>query len=167
MKFICSKEQLDQQLQHVSRIIIVRYNSAVLSNLLLETDEKIVRISGTDLEMTVTTYIDAEVQQEGAFTVPAKVFQDFIHQNPDEKIEIKLQSNEIWCKSKKVEAHIPGIEPEEYPALPKIQEKHRLVLPATQFMDAMRQVVIACATDLARPTLTGIHMDFSGGTATF
>lgn len=167
MKFTCDKEELDKQLQHLGRIITVRHTMPVLSNLLLETDGEIVRISGTDLELALTTHIQATVKQEGAFTVPAKIFQDFIHQNPDEEIEITLEGNELICSSKQVTARLAGIDPEEYPALPKVKEEQRAVVPAQAFIETMRQVVIACATDPARPVLTGIQSEFKEGEATF
>ena len=63
MKFTCSKDLLDKQLQNVSRIIAVRASQPILSNMLLETDEKILRISGTDLEMAMATYLPAQVEQ--------------------------------------------------------------------------------------------------------
>lgn len=167
MKFTCKKEELDRQLQHVSRIITVRHSLPVLSNLLLETDDTVLRISGTDLELAMTTTVPATITQQGAFTVPAKLFQEFIHQNPDEEIEFKLEGSELLCKSKRVQARLAGIDPEEYPSLPKVAEEQRIILSAQPFIEAMRQVVIACALDPARPVLTGVMAQFEDDTATF
>jgi DNA polymerase-3 subunit beta len=167
MKFTCDKEELDKQLQHLGRIITVRHTMPVLSNLLLETDGEIVRISGTDLELALTTHIQATVKQEGSFTVPAKIFQDFIHQNPDDQIEITLEGSELICASKQVTARLAGIDPEEFPALPKVKEEQRVVVPAQAFVETMRQVVIACAADPGRPVLTGVQAEFKDNEALF
>jgi DNA polymerase-3 subunit beta len=167
MKFTVSKTLLDRQLQFVSRVITVRQSVPVLSNVLIETDGKILRLSGTDLELAVTTHLPAEIGQEGAFTVPAKMFQEFIHQNPDEEISVSLESFELVCTSAKVQGRIPGMDPEEYPALPKVEKAKRIVLPLKGFVDRIKQVVIACAADQARPVLTGIYAQFTEDTATF
>ncbi|MBU6389611.1 DNA polymerase III subunit beta [Patescibacteria group bacterium] len=166
MKFSCSKEQLDKQLQQVARIITVRNSLPVLSNVLLETDDKILRISGTDLEIAMTTYLPAKVEQEGTFTVPAKVFQEFIHQNPDDTINFSLESFELVCRSQKVTGRIAGIDADEFPPLPKVEKATKVRLPFLELVDALKQVVIACAIDQARPVLTGVYMQLTGGAVT-
>jgi DNA polymerase-3 subunit beta len=166
MKFTCSKEQLAKQLQHVSRIVAVRSNLPILSNLLLETDGSILRISSTDLELAVTTHIPATIEQEGTFTVPAKLFQDFITQNPDEEISFHLEGHELVCASQRVEARVTGIDPDEFPALPKVKKGSTVKFQVTTFVDAMKQVIIACANDPSRPVLTGIYVNLENDTAT-
>jgi DNA polymerase-3 subunit beta len=166
MKFTCQKEALLKHVQHVSRVVTVRSNLPILSNLLLETDKKILRISSTDLEVAVTTYIPAEIAQEGSFTVPAKLFQEFVGQNPDEEITFHLESFELVCKSKRVEARVTGMDPEEYPQLPQVTEGTRVKFEVGKFVEVMKQVVIACATDPSRPVLTGVYLNLEGDTAT-
>jgi DNA polymerase-3 subunit beta len=130
----------------------------VLSNVLIETDKDAIRITGTDLELAVSARVSAVVEQEGAFTVPAKVFQELVHQNPDQELSFRLEGNELVCKGAKVEARLAGIDPEEYPALPTIEEKTHFTLLAAPFIEAVKQVMIACAADTARPVLTGMLM---------
>ncbi len=156
MKFTCNREALDKQLQYVSRVVTIRHTLPILSNLLLETDEGKISISGTDLELAIATHVAADIEQQGSFTVPAKLFQDFVHQNPDSEITFSLESNELICRSEQVEARIPGIDADEYPALPNIEEKNRIILDTKVFTDALKQTVIACATDPGRPVLTGV-----------
>lgn len=156
MKFSCNREELDRQLQYVSRVVTPRSTLPVLSNLLLETDGDKVRISATDLELAIATHVTATIEQEGSFTVPAKLFQDFIHQNPDTEVSFSLQSHELHATSSQVNAQIPGIEAEEYPPLPTMQEKGAVSLAGQEFVAALKQVVIACAQDQGRPVLTGV-----------
>lgn len=167
MKFTVSKEQLDRQLQNISRVITVRQSLPILSNLLLETDKDILRISGTDLELAMTSYLPAKISQEGTFTVPAKVFQEFVHQVPDSQIEFTLEAFDLICKSQKVEGRIAGIDAEEYPVLPKVEASKKIKLPLKSFVEAMKQVVIACAADQTRPVLNGIFAQFIEDQAIF
>ncbi len=157
MKFTCTRELLDRQLQYVSRVVTMRSTVPILSNLLLETDGSTLRISGTDLELAMATVVEAQVEQEGSFTVPAKLFQEFVHQNPDKEITFHLRSHELVCTSAKVEATIPGIDAEEYPALPQVKETSQVSMAAGPLVAALKQVVIACAQDPGRPVLTGVY----------
>lgn len=158
MKFTCSKELLNRHLQFISRIITARSTLPVLSNILLETDKNILRITGTDLELAMTTYLPAEVEQEGTFTVPAKIFQEFVHQNPDETISFTLESFELIGKSNKVLGRISGLDSEEFPSLPKVEKSTLVRLPFQEMIEALKQVVTACALDQSRPVLTGVYV---------
>lgn len=166
MKFSVSRDALDWQLQYISRVVAIRQSLPVLSNVLLETDGKILRMSGTDMELAVTTYLPAEVEQEGTFTVPAKLFQEFVHQNPDETLHFHLESYELVCTGSKVNGRITGMDADEYPSLPKVEEGKRLTLPALAFVEALKQVVIACALDTSRPVLTGVYLQLNHDVAT-
>lgn len=135
----------------------MRSTLPVLSNLLLETDKKYLRISATDLELAIATHVEAKIEQEGSFTVPAKLFQEFIHQAPESELEFQLLSNELICSGQNVKARIPGIESDEYPGLPNVEEEQILQLPAAALVEGLKQVVVACAQDQGRPVLTGVY----------
>jgi DNA polymerase-3 subunit beta len=139
----------------------------ILSNLLLETDKGFIRISATDLELAIATTVPATIEQQGSFTIPAKLFQDFVHQNPDSEVSFLLKSSELTCTSEQVTATIPGIDPEEYPPLPVVKETTEVVLGLQDVVDALKQVVIACAQDQGRPVLTGVLTKFSPEGTTF
>ena len=167
MKFSCSKDALDKQLQYISRIITTRSTVPVLSNVLLETDGQILRLSGTDLDLTITTHLPAQVEQEGTFTVPAKVFQEFVHQNPDETLHFNLESYELVCTSNKVSARLSGMDSDEFPALPRVEKGKVFTLSLPEFVESMKKVVIACALDASRPALTAVQAIFEKERAIF
>ncbi len=167
MKFTASKQLLDQQLQHISRVVTTRQSVPILSNVLIETDEGIVRFSGSDIDLAVTTHMPADISEQGAFTVPAKVLQEFVHQNPDDAITFTLEGMELVAKSAKVIARMGGMDADEYPPLPQMDRGVRIVLPLQGFVDVVKQVIIACANDQSRPVLTGVFARFSDDFATF
>jgi DNA polymerase III subunit beta len=166
MRFRIRTSILDQQLQHISRIVTTRQSVPVLSNVLIETDKEIVRLSGSDIDIAVTTYAPATILEEGAFTVPARVLQEFVHQNPDDELEIGLESYELVLHSQKVDGRIAGMDADEYPPLPEVKKGIRVVLPLQSFVSSVKQVAIACANDLARPALTGVSLQFVDDTVT-
>jgi len=158
MKFSCSREILDKHLQHLTRIVTVRHSLPVLSHILIETDKDVLRLSGTDLEIAVTTHLPANVEQEGTFTLPARIFSEFVHQNPDETLTFSLESYEMVCKGEKVTARITGLDSDDFPPLPKLEAGKTVRLPANDFIIAVKQVSIACANDVSRPVLTGVKV---------
>ena len=166
MRFRCNKEALDRQLNYVSRVVTIRSNAPVLSNVLIETDGQRLRLTGTDMELTVSTYLSATVEQEGTFTVPAKLLQEFVHQNPDEELEFTLESFELICSSSKVKGRLSGLDADEFPSLPKVENGKRLALPLIELVQGLKQVVIACAADQTRPVLTGVYLRLEDNVAT-
>jgi DNA polymerase III subunit beta len=156
MQFTCSREILDRQLQFISRVVTTRHTLPILSNLLVETDEGLIRISGTDLELAIATTVPAEITQQGSITIPAKLFHEFIHHNPDAEVTITVVGSVVECTSKQVSAKIPCIDADEYPSLPVIPAQEELQLDTESVVEALKQVVIACATDPGRPTLMGV-----------
>jgi DNA polymerase-3 subunit beta len=166
MKFRCSKEALDKQLSYVSRVVTVRSTAPVLSNVLLETDGQILRMTGTDMELTVATYLPAEIEQEGTFTVPAKLLQEFVRQNPDDELSFSLESFELVCSGEKVSGRLAGLDADEFPSLPKVENGKLIRLGLIELVESLKNVVIACAQDTTRPVLTGVYIHLNDDMAT-
>jgi DNA polymerase III subunit beta len=160
MQFTCSQPILDRHLQAITRIVSSRTSVPVLANILIETDKDVVRFSTTDLELAMTTQVAAVVEQEGTFTVPARIFADFVHQNPDQELHLHREGYELVVQSKSVDVRIGGMDAEEYPPLPRVEDGTRVHLPAQDFVDGLKKVMGACAQDYSRPVLSGICMQF-------
>ena len=83
MKVIVKREDLAQGLRAVAKAISSRTTLPVLSNVLVATDEKRLRLSATDLELAITAWVPAKVEEEGATTVPARTFSDLVGLLPE------------------------------------------------------------------------------------
>lgn len=161
MHFSLQRDELDRMLAHIARVVTVRHSLPVLGNVLIETDGKAVRLSGTDLEIAASASVTAEVLQEGTFTVPAKVLQEFVHQVSDRVLTVKREGQELVIVGETAEGRIVGLEATEYPSLPEVPDEQRVVLPGVELASALKQVVLACAADSARPVLTSVLFRFS------
>lgn len=166
MHFSLQRDELDRMLAHVARVVTVRHSLPVLGNVLIETDGKAVRLSGTDLEIAASARVTAEVLQEGTFTVPAKVLQEFVHQVTDRNLTVKREGQELVIVGESAEGRIVGLEATEYPSLPEVPDEQRVVLPGADLATALKQVVLACAADSARPVLTSVLFRFAKGQLT-
>jgi DNA polymerase-3 subunit beta len=162
MKVSCLQENLAKGLSIVGRAVSTRSTLPVLANVLLETDNGRLKLSATNLEIVVTCWIGAKVEEDGAITVPARTLNDLVSQLPQERVELMLnertQTLHITCA--RTEANIKGIDAQEFPLVPKPDQKSRIRVETAVFKQMIGQVALAAATDDTRPTLTGVSTTF-------
>lgn len=156
MKLSCNQEKLNRALNLVNKIIGTRGTLPILNNILLATDKGRLKLASTDLEMGITTWIGAKIDQEGSITVPAKVLTDFVSNNDDEKINLELKETTLELSSPKHQAHIKGIEASEFPLIPEIKDEKLITIPVKVFQEAVKKTLFATAFDETRPVLTGM-----------
>lgn len=168
MKVSCLQENLAKGLSIVGRAVSTRSTLPVLANVLLATDNGRLKLSATNLEISVTCWIGAKVEEEGSITVPARTFNDLVSTLPQETVELLLDPNTLTLHlaSSRSEANIKGIDAQEFPLIPEPDQQNRLRLEANTLKQMINQVAFAAATDDARPTLTGVLTRFAGGKLT-
>lgn len=162
MKAMVLQKNLAQALNSVSRVVSTRATLPVLGNILMDITKAEIKISSTDLEVAVTSTLSGKVEQEGKITIPARLLSDFVMNNSDESIEIEKKELSVNLKSSRYEANIKGIDAEEFPTIPKPNSKIFCSIPAAEFIEALRKVVIAAANDDTRPVLAGVLFKFDG-----
>ncbi|GAC1583533.1 MAG: DNA polymerase III subunit beta [Candidatus Dormibacteria bacterium] len=169
MKLTCSPEALSQALQVVSRAVSPRTTLPILNNILLETSEKGLRLTGTNLEIAIVNHVDAEVAAEGSVTLPARLLTEFVAQLKEKQMSIELdlktQTLSVNCGPYK-NVKIKGIDAAEFPALPTHEEGLRVDLEQSQLLPAIEQTVVAASSDEGRPVLTGVYTQLAGETLT-
>ncbi|MFH1239128.1 MAG: DNA polymerase III subunit beta, partial [bacterium] len=93
MKIICAKGELLRGVQTVQTAITGKGGLPILSNILLETEEKKLKLASTDLEVGIKCNIAAEILKKGAVTLPAKKFSDIVREMPDKDIQIEIAAD--------------------------------------------------------------------------
>jgi DNA polymerase III subunit beta len=170
MKLSCLQENLKRGLAIVSHAVAGKSTLPVLSNILLASDDGRLRLAATNLELGITCWIGAKIDEEGAVTVPAKLLADVVGGLPNDKITLALdartQTLNLTCA--RFEANIKGIEAEEFPTIPTIDDREPTVaFPPDLLRETVGQVAFAAATDDTRPVLAGVLIRLRGTTATF
>jgi DNA polymerase-3 subunit beta len=164
MKVSCLQDNLAKGLSIVGRAVSTRSTLPVLANVLLATDNGRLRLSATNLEIVITCWIGAKIQEEGAITIPARTFTDFVNALPQDQVALalneKTQTIKVSCL--RTQANIKGIDAQEFPLIPDPDEENQIRLEADVFKQTINQVSFAAATDDARPTLTGVSTSFDG-----
>jgi len=148
MKLSCLQENLARALSVVGRAVAPR------STLL----------SGTNLDLGITSWIGAKITTEGATTVPARTFVDLVNTLPNDRVEMELslrtQTLSVRCGS--YNNNIKCIDAQEFPPLPAIDEEPGITLNMEELREMISQVTFAASSDEARPVLTGVLLEIDG-----
>src|SRR3990172_2470951 len=90
MKLSCLQENLSRGLAVVGRAIAARTTLPITNNVLLATDNSRLKLVATNLEMAISYWLGAKVEEEGAITVPARLLTEFVNSLPNDRIDITL-----------------------------------------------------------------------------
>lgn len=164
MKAIVLQENLARGLNIVSRAVSPRSTLPVLANVLLATDEGRLRLSATNLEMGITCWIGARVEEEGSTTVPARTFSDLVNTLTGEQVALTLDVNtqtlNVRCGASNTD--IKCIDAQEFPPLPALELDGAIRINVADFKEMVHQVAFAASTDEARPVLQGVLIQVDG-----
>ncbi|HSQ40199.1 MAG TPA: DNA polymerase III subunit beta [Anaerolineales bacterium] len=160
MKVTVLQENLARGLSTVSRAVSPRSTLPVLANVLIATDEGRLRLSATNLEMGITCWIPARIEQEGSTTVPSRTFGDLINTLPGDQVQLILdaQTQSLHVQGGASNNDIKCIDAQEFPPLPVPDMEGAIQLNVVDFKEMIHQVAFAASTDEARPVLMGVLM---------
>jgi len=162
MKVTILQSNIAKVLGATSRIVGARTTLPVLSNIHIRAEKGKIKFSATDLEVGITTQTIGKVDEEGEITLPARLLSDFVLNNKDESIEIITSGTSADLKSSHFEAKIQGIAAEEFPTIPEAPQTDPVVISKQLFIESLKKVAIAPATDETRPVLAGIYFAVNG-----
>lgn len=167
MQIACSKAELQKGIQIVQNAVSSKSTLPVLSNILLETQANQLKLAATDLEVGIRSVIKAEVVKEGALTVPARTFSDFIKTLQDNQ-EIHLKGDEVSkleIRCGKARCVLLGLPREDFPVLPEFHEDQSFEIEAKTIADMIRKTAFSVSTDETRYILNGIFFQIEKGVA--
>jgi len=164
MKVSCLQENLSKGLGVVGRAVAARGTLPQTSHVLIASDDGRLKLAATNLEIAITSWIGAKVEEEGAITVPARLLGDFVNSLPNEQIEMVLapRAKQLRIVCARNEATVAGMDANDFPPIPAIRDGVSLNLDPLSLRAAINQVEFAAAADDTRPVLTGIHVLMEG-----
>ena len=164
MKLSCLQENLSRGLGIVGRAVANRSTLPITQNVLISTDQSMLKLSATTLEIAMTTWIGAMVEEEGTITVPARLLTEFVNSLPSERIDIELEQGsgvlKLSCGQNK--ANIHGADPSEFPPIPTVEDGIAASVDPAVLRAAINRVAFAAATEESRPVLTGVELKLGG-----
>jgi len=168
MKVTVLQENLAHGLSIVSRAVSPRSTLPVLANVLIATDEGRLRLSATNLEMGITCWIGAKVEEEGSTTVPSRTFSDLVGTMPNPQVSLSLdtRTQTLNVRSGASTNDIKCIDAQEFPPLPVPDFENAIQVNVADFKEMIQQVVFAASSDEARPVLMGVLVTVDKDTVT-
>lgn len=157
MKFTITREQFQEGLQAVAASVPTKTTLPVLSNILVEATRDGVRLSGTDLDIAVSTVVPAQVDQEGSITVPARKLSEIVRELPNASIRLTASGEQrvtIECGRSKFK--LLGLPKDEFPAFPAIKFDGGWKATAGNLQKLVTHVAFAASTEESRPILNGV-----------
>jgi DNA polymerase III subunit beta len=158
MKVTVLQENLARGLSMVSKAVSPRSTLPVLANILIASDEGRLRLSATNLEMGVTCWIPARIEEEGSTTVPARTFSDLVSTLPTDQVLLRLDpsTQTLNVRGGSSTNDIKCIDSQEFPPMPVPDFEGAVQINVGDFREMIHQVAFAASSDEARPVLMGV-----------
>jgi DNA polymerase-3 subunit beta len=161
MKFSVTKEKLLECLQQVQNVVSTRTTLPILSNVLLQTNGSEIRLTTTDLDVGVRGSFEAQIEKEGATTLPARRLFTIIRELPSSEIQFDVDGkNAASIRSGQSFFKILGLPEEEFPPLPKFDDSKVVTIRQKDLRDGLRKTSYAISTDETRYVLNGVLFSF-------
>ncbi|MBI2414747.1 DNA polymerase III subunit beta [candidate division WWE3 bacterium] len=167
MIFTCLQENLSKGLSTVGKAVSLKSPLPVLSNVLVVAQDGRLKLTASNMETSITLYVGASVEKDGAITIPAKLFGEFISNLSPSTIRGELKENILHISTEKTKSKFNGVDASNYPALPEIKDQTLAIeVDPKEFAHAVMSVAFSAASDETRPVLTGVLVHLEGGVLT-
>ena len=160
MKLSCTQENLNKGLGIVSHIANKNNNLPILNNVHIKANKNGLILTTTDLEIGIKVFVRAKVDEEGEFTVGAKLLNDFIALLPRENIDLELEDNAILIKSQRQKTSVKGVDAEDFPLIPDIEKENEVEINVLEFKRALSQLIFAASLDSSRLEINAVNFNF-------
>jgi DNA polymerase-3 subunit beta len=162
MRAICNTETFGRKLQLVSRGVSARSTIQLLGGILLEAQGEELKLSATNMEISIQTSSPAEVEGEGRVIIPARIFNDIVRSLPGGKFTLEHDDSEgmVRLAAGENEYRIRTFAADDYPQLPKFPEEGTFRMPGESLVETVEKVSRSYSRDETRPVLTGILISF-------
>ena len=157
MRFTITREKLQEGLTAVAASIPAKTTLPVLANILLETTEKGIRLSGTDLDIAVSTEVAADVETAGAITIPAKKLAEIARELPPAPVRIATSGEQrVTIDCGRAHFRLLGLPRDEFPSFPNIKFNESWRVRSGELQKLISHTSFAVSTEESRPILNGV-----------
>lgn len=145
----------------VSHITGKNTNLPILSNVLIRAREGKIECVTTNLDIGIKIFIRGKVEEEGEFTVPAQLLNNYISLLPHERIDVYNSDKDLILSAGSSQSKIRGEASGEFPLVPEIEKTNVFEIQIASFREALSRTIIAAASDETRPELCGVLFTFT------
>ncbi|CAM3631589.1 DNA polymerase III subunit beta [Marinicrinis lubricantis] len=172
MKLKILKNELNESIQHVSKAVSSRTTIPILSGIKIDANASGITLTASDTDISIQSFIPTEkdgshiiqLETQGSVVLPAKFFVEIIKKLPDDEVEIEVKDQfQTWIRSGKSEIHMIGLDPEEYPLLPQLEQNETFTVQSDLLKSMIRQTLFCVSTNESTPILTGVQWQMAEG----
>ena len=157
MRFTITREKLQEGLTAVAASIPAKTTLPVLANILVETTEKGIRLSGTDLDIAVSTEVTADVESGGAITIPAKKLAEIARELPPSPVRVASSGEQrVTLDCGRSHFRLLGLPKDEFPSFPTIKFNESWRVRSGELQKLISHTSFAVSTEESRPILNGV-----------
>jgi DNA polymerase-3 subunit beta len=162
MKFSLPKSRLFNYLQHILQVVPTKSTLPILTNILIEALDNKIKISATDLDISITTTVESEVVKKGSACLPARILFDIIKELPESDINFEASAQRVEIKIPNGSYKIASVASEEFPKLPLVNTKKEIKISSDDLVQMVTKTTFACSDDETRPALNGVLWQTKG-----
>ena len=161
MKFTIARDELYNALQKVVNVIPQRTTFMMTQNILLFTEDNLLKLVGTDLEITLMSWAPASITEEGSIAIPGRLIHDIVRELPNIELSFEAdQHSRMKITSDFGHYKISGVNPLEFPKRPELgEEVQQVTLANDVFKRMIENTIFACSADELRAALTGVFFN--------
>ena len=157
MRLTISREKLQEGLNAVTASIPAKTTLPVLANILIETTERGIKLSGTDLDIAVSTEVQADVETSGAVTIPAKKLSEIARELPPSPVKISAVGEQrITLECGRARFKLLGLPRDEFPIFPNVSFSDSWRVKSGDLQKLISHAAFAVSTEESRPILNGV-----------
>ena len=162
MKFTCNTKELSNACNNVIRAVSVKATAPAIEGILIECGSDTLSLTGYDFEFGINTILNVDVVEPGAIIINAKVLCNIIKTLADEYVTIETNDTAISIISGAAQYSITGIDADDYPELPPVNNKYQLQLPQNLLYSMVNQTLYAVAeSESSKPVYTGLKFEMT------
>lgn len=163
MRIRAERDDLADVLSRAGRAVGTRSPLPILQGVLVEVSGKTMRVTGTDLEVTVRTELEVEAVEEGTTVIPSRLATEAVRKLPPGAIVLEAKEGEIEITGGGPRFRFRELAIDEFPKLDEPDLGESIDVDGNAFVAALGQVAVAASTDDARPILTGVYFEHEEG----
>ena len=163
MKLSIKQDNLTKALNAVGRVATARVGLPILANVLIRTDENKLIVAATNLEVAIVTKLNAQIKEQGAIAVPARLLTEFVGNLPHTNIDLETDETKLKISAGGYKSVINSTVADDYPALPNSAEENSFTIAADLLKSAISGVALVAGNDVTRPILTGVYFYSTDG----
>ena len=157
MRFTISREQLQEGLAAVAASVPAKTTLPVLANLLVETTDRGIRLSGTDLDIAVSTEVTADVETPGAITIPARKLSEIARELPPSPVKVAASGEQrVSLECGRSRFKLLGLPKDEFPSFPTVRFAESWRVKSGDLQQLIMHTSFAVSTEESRPILNGV-----------